>query len=91
MNCQQLIIGIVVLVLFISYTREGYSNQDYKVYKQASNSFIPKRKYRMNIYPYEWAYRANNFPLASDKEETMQPTAPMGACFTEGALWTCSL
>lgn len=88
MNYQQIVFGILVLIFFLSYTREGY---DYKVYKQASDSAIPKRKYRSWKFPYEWAYRSNEFPLPKERETTEQYNAPMGACLIENALWTCSL
>lgn len=90
MNCQQLLIGLAVVLFLIPYVREGYQHQDYKVYKQSSDSLIPKKMYRMQTYPYEWAYRANNFPLEY-QQPTQQETAPTGACLTEGALWTCSI
>jgi hypothetical protein len=87
MNCEYLILVIILLIFLIPYIREEYQ-QDYKVYKQSSDSLIPKHQYRMGAYPFEWAYRTDYFPLEKtslyEREE-----APMGACFNH--LWSCSI
>jgi hypothetical protein len=93
MNYQQVIILIIIILITISCVRNDETfTPDYKVYGQPLDSMIPTYQYRMDdwMYPYEWAYTANNYPLLAS-EPTEQETAPMGACLTENALWTCSL
>lgn len=90
MNCEYLIIVIILLLFLIPYIREEFT-QDYKVYKQSSDSLIPKHKYRMWFHPYEWAYRADNFPLEHSKNCDEPENAPIGACLTQDKLWTCSI
>lgn len=95
MNCEYLIIVIILLLFLIPYIREEFTQhhhqQNYKVYKQSSDSLIPKHKYRMWFHPYEWAYRADNFPLEHSKNCDEPENAPMGACLTQNKLWTCSI
>jgi hypothetical protein len=91
MNCEYLIIVIILILFLIPYIREDYQQQTYKVYKQSSDSLIPKHKYRMWYHPYEWAYRADNFPLEHSKNCNEPENAPMGACLTQNKLWTCSI
>jgi hypothetical protein len=82
------IILCTCLLLILSYS--GYEGYDYKVYKQSVDSLIPKYKYRMEEYPYVWAYRGNDFPLEK-VQEYERPSDPYGACLLKDSLWSCSL
>ncbi len=77
MNCDKFVFIILAIFLVIAYLKfDAELNEE--------------RYNRRWEFPYESPYTTNYLPQCPTKIE-QQETAPMGACLTRGALWTCSL